>query len=136
MNLVRFGLLSSFCSCAQISTSGISIFINSSESNRVICSAMCSDLKSSSVELLALSDKVLIMFKCLQNKQKITKKVPIEVLLSYPTVTCLLACLSKNFTLKALAKLSSPHDIRCCTKLVSLCIRASSRSKLLKYITC
>ena len=49
---VRLGLRSSFCSWAQIRTSGISIFRKSSASSSVICSAICSDLKSSSMACL------------------------------------------------------------------------------------
>lgn len=49
VNFVKLGLRSSFCSCAQISTSGISIFINKLASRKVICSAICSLLKSNNV---------------------------------------------------------------------------------------
>lgn len=58
VNLVRFGDLSSHCSCAQSSTSGISIFWNSCASSSVICSAISADLRSNSDGGLVITLKI------------------------------------------------------------------------------
>lgn len=58
VNRVRFGDLSSHCSCAQSSTSGISIFWNSCASSRVICSAISADLRSNSDGGLVITLKI------------------------------------------------------------------------------
>lgn len=72
VNRVRLGLLSSFCSWAQIKTSGISIFINNSASNKVICSAICSDLKSSNDACLKAKVYYTIGFKKICNTEELT----------------------------------------------------------------
>lgn len=112
VNLVRFGLRSSFCSWAQISTSGISIFMNRSESSSVICSAICSLLKSSreACFVVTLSDERIGCADC----------------------NCFAWCFSRILTRRAFAIVRSPLHTNCCTNSIKVCRRVSSRSDMLK----